>query len=153
MQVHKLGGRDEWAAFSRETKKRDERDKERDARLFPTRLTDEQMALAKHSREVICFDCDRRYWRITRNLWSCPHCGSNVTAQLSRRQRESHSIVSKAIRTGALTRKPCEICGAVRVEAHHRDYRKPLEVNWLCRKHHANVWSIPHLTPISESYH
>jgi hypothetical protein len=32
---------------------------------------------------------------------------------------------------------PCEVCGDVlNVQAHHDDYDKPLEVRWLCRKHH-----------------
>jgi len=44
-----------------------------------------------------------------------------------------------AIKTGAVTRKPCEVCGSVKVEGHHWSYLKEnwLNVNWLCRKHHA----------------
>jgi hypothetical protein len=44
----------------------------------------------------------------------------------------------KAIKEGQLTRLPCRECGStIAVEAHHEDYTKPLEVQWLCRKHHA----------------
>jgi hypothetical protein len=32
--------------------------------------------------------------------------------------------------------KPCEICGNPKVDKHHDDYAKPLEVMWLCRRHH-----------------
>ena len=35
-----------------------------------------------------------------------------------------------------MVKKPCEICGATKVDAHHDDYTKPSEVRWLCRKHH-----------------
>jgi len=35
-----------------------------------------------------------------------------------------------------LSKKPCEICGERKVEAHHEDYDKPLKVRWLCKKHH-----------------
>lgn len=31
---------------------------------------------------------------------------------------------------------PCEVCGDPNVHAHHEDYTKPLEVNWLCPLHH-----------------
>lgn len=31
---------------------------------------------------------------------------------------------------------PCVICGSVDSEAHHPDYREPVKVVWLCRKHH-----------------
>lgn len=40
------------------------------------------------------------------------------------------------IRSGILIRKPCEICGETKVEAHHDDYHKPFDVRWLCIKHH-----------------
>lgn len=41
-----------------------------------------------------------------------------------------------AIRRGELVRKPCEVCGAEKTDSHHDDYSKPLDVRWLCRKHH-----------------
>jgi|SRR6267143_110360 len=42
-----------------------------------------------------------------------------------------------AVRRGALVRRPCRVCGNPRSEGHHPDYAKPLEVDWLCRTHHA----------------
>lgn len=51
-------------------------------------------------------------------------------------KRRVNKIVDNAIRRGALTRLPCQICGASRVHAHHPDYSKPLEVVWLCPVHH-----------------
>ena len=48
----------------------------------------------------------------------------------------AHKAVESAISRGALVRCPCEICGATRVDAHHDDYSKPLNVRWLCRGHH-----------------
>ena len=46
-----------------------------------------------------------------------------------------HNAVSNALRNGTLVRGPCEVCGD-KAQAHHDDYRKPLVVRWLCRKHH-----------------
>lgn len=46
------------------------------------------------------------------------------------------NAVSNAIRDGRITRGPCEVCGEEKAQAHHDDYRKPLSVRWLCRKHH-----------------
>lgn len=41
-----------------------------------------------------------------------------------------------AVARGKINKGPCEVCGATRVDGHHEDYSKPLEVRWLCRKHH-----------------
>jgi hypothetical protein len=43
---------------------------------------------------------------------------------------------TKAIRSGKLMRLPCEVCGAAKVDAHHDDYARPLDIRWLCRSHH-----------------
>src|SRR5207302_2127452 len=47
--------------------------------------------------------------------------------------------VSEARRSGRLQPQPCEVCGATPADAHHPDHRKPLEVVWLCRPHHAEA--------------
>lgn len=52
--------------------------------------------------------------------------------------RRAHTAVGNAIRDGRLKRKPCEVCGSSKAQAHHDDYDKPLEVIWLCPKHHAD---------------
>ena len=51
----------------------------------------------------------------------------------------ARQIVRMAIVGGILTKKPCERCGALEVEAHHEDYDKPLEVNWLCPPDHKQL--------------
>lgn len=44
--------------------------------------------------------------------------------------------VNNAVRDGRLVKQPCQVCGGLKVEGHHEDYSKPLEVVWLCRRHH-----------------
>lgn len=52
--------------------------------------------------------------------------------------RKCTAAVGRAVRDGRLVRQPCEVCGATeKVQAHHDDYSKPLDVRWLCPKHHA----------------
>lgn len=51
-------------------------------------------------------------------------------------KRKANIATNNAIRDGRLTRQPCEVCGLAKSEAHHDDYTKPLDVRWLCRKHH-----------------
>ena len=62
-------------------------------------------------------------------------------------KRAAQVKVGNAIALGKLTKQPCEVCGSTkRVNAHHDDYSKPLEVRWLCPKHHSE-WH-KHNTPV-----
>jgi hypothetical protein len=52
----------------------------------------------------------------------------------------AHYAVSNAIRDGRMTKQPCEFCGStIRVEGHHDDYSRPLDLRWLCFKHHREI--------------
>jgi hypothetical protein len=49
----------------------------------------------------------------------------------------ARSKANKAIEAGKLVSQPCYVCGTDQlIHAHHEDYSKPLDVLWLCRKHH-----------------
>ena len=47
--------------------------------------------------------------------------------------------LERAVRFGRVKRGPCEVCGGGPAHGHHEDYGKPLDVRWLCRRHHDDV--------------
>lgn len=51
----------------------------------------------------------------------------------------AQKAIKNAIKRGALIQRPCEVCGCQQVDGHHPDYTKPLEVRWLCRRHHLEL--------------
>ncbi len=52
------------------------------------------------------------------------------------KKAKAHKQLRNEIKQGRIIRKPCEICGKEKTDAHHADYNKPLQVMWLCRLHH-----------------
>lgn len=51
-------------------------------------------------------------------------------------RRRAHNAVQTALRNGSLQKQPCVHCGELNSHAHHDDYSKPLDVIWLCHRHH-----------------
>jgi hypothetical protein len=67
----------------------------------------------------------------------------NLTRQADWRRRfpqkyRAHIAVQQAIKVGTLVKTCCQHCGKTdgRLDAHHPDYSKPLEVIFLCRSCH-----------------
>lgn len=80
---------------------------------------------ARHRYCRECKNAHQRAWRRTHPL-----------NPEQRRKDIARSFVSVALSRGRLARQPCRDCGATPAEAHHKDYAKPLEVEWLCRPCH-----------------
>lgn len=58
-------------------------------------------------------------------------------------KRRAQNAVASALRNGTLTRpSSCERCARTcKPVAHHRDYDRPLEVEWICRSCHGREHS------------
>ena len=79
----------------------------------------------------------------------CKACHAAAT----RKWRKNHQITDEErirsncrsylnvyVKKGYVKKGPCIFCGITeRIEGHHEDYSKPLEVIWICRGHHVLV--------------
>lgn len=59
----------------------------------------------------------------------------------NRDKERARQRVKHALKMGRLTKPDhCDLCGETgRIEGHHADYAKPLEVQWLCSQCHHDV--------------
>ncbi len=73
----------------------------------------------------------RHYAPLTPLMGRSPWIAKNPT------KRRAHHDIRNALRRGRMNREPCKVCGSTEAEAHHEDYSRPLDVEWLCPKHHA----------------
>jgi hypothetical protein len=66
---------------------------------------------------------------------------SRMTTDAAKKKAKVRSKLRTAIRSGMLKAQPCEWCGSIPAEAHHPNYVRPLDVMWLCKKHHGDLHS------------
>lgn len=62
--------------------------------------------------------------------------GTGYPQEERAKRKKARSILNHYLRDNHIDRKPCEVCGNPKTEAHHDDYDKPLEIRWLCFKCH-----------------
>lgn len=79
--------------------------------------------------------------RAANNSYSARHSANRAAKTAAYRtnhpeRRLAHQSVQTAVRNGTLIAMPCSVCGSAKTHAHHDDYSKPLDVEWLCHMHH-----------------
>jgi hypothetical protein len=52
-------------------------------------------------------------------------------------EKAAHAFLRVALKAGRVKRLACAVCGNEKSQAHHENYEKPMEVVWLCARHHA----------------
>jgi hypothetical protein len=91
----------------------------------------------KHRRENDSVrDYDR--WRYHNQLNRKERMAQNtkIYRQNNPEKYKAHTMVGNAVRDKKISKLPCQVCGDTKSHAHHEDYSKPLDVIWLCAKHH-----------------
>lgn len=56
---------------------------------------------------------------------------------------KARTDLNNALRDGRVQKQPCP-CGNLNSQAHHHDYTKPLDVEWLCLKCHRDLHKQSH---------
>jgi hypothetical protein len=56
-----------------------------------------------------------------------------------RRRMNARSYAKQYVKYGLIERFSCEVCDEGESQMHHPDYAKPLDVRWLCKKHHLEL--------------
>lgn len=70
-----------------------------------------------------------------------PRFGTGHSPEERKKRIKARGILNHYLRDNRVQRPKCEICNEI-AEAHHDDYDKPLDVKWLCRKHHRQYHKI-----------
>lgn len=80
---------------------------------------------------------DTRAWRKTESGKISSKKSYEKTKSNCPEKNSARLKLRYAVKVGKIDKLPCEVCQTTQdVHGHHTDYNKPLEVNWLCRKHH-----------------
>lgn len=125
------------------------------------RATDKGRAMVKflnlkHKRPDIaktCQVCGEAFMTARKNRYICskPECqckGKYLSIKKYRAgniiKSRARDVVGKAISRpykngNTMKRKSCIVCGVEKTEAHHHNYKKPREVNFLCKAHHLDI--------------
>lgn len=80
-------------------------------------------------------DAKKKEWR-KKNIEKMRQWDREYEKKFRIRTGGATDIVCRALKSKKIERKPCEICGEGPAEAHHCDYNRPLDVMWLCKRHH-----------------
>lgn len=84
----------------------------------------------------------RKEYALTDNARAISKTSKKKWIDLNEDKRGAHVVVNNALRDGRIEKpKNCEVCGKsdCRLEAHHEDYSKTLDVVWLCVSCHAKL--------------
>lgn len=76
-----------------------------------------------------CRLCHNKYMRENRPAYS-------ALSDEEKKRSNARAYMRVYVRRGHIKKLPCSVCGNKKSQGHHDDYSKPLEVKWLCRKHH-----------------
>ena len=97
-----------------------------------TKKTNSEYRSSEHGKAVIRRQFKRRYNK---------HADEYINKATDRYFKKPEAVRAAAqaryaLKKGLIEKKACENCSSDKVEMHHDDYSRPLEIRWLCRSCH-----------------
>lgn len=96
----------------------------------------QRSVFVRKKRHFCCQECYSKYRTEIMPSEEQNAFGHGNSVDERKKRTQARSIWNHYVRDKHIKRKPCEVCGDPNAEAHHDDYNRPLEVRWLCFKHH-----------------
>lgn len=95
----------------------------------------------KNGLQARCYACENEYSRLRKTISATGVSGymNEYHKKNNKNQRDKFLCRQKTawlMRKGIIKKQPCTICGDLASEKHHKDYKEPIEITWLCKKHH-----------------
>lgn len=108
--------------------------------------TDKNTYFNKKSKAKVCKTCLRQRASVFLKEYSKKYPEKMLKAVVkwnkkNKKKLSAHLAMKNALYRGELLRETCQVCGNEKTDGHHENYNKPLEVIWLCRKHHKQLHS------------
>jgi len=93
-----------------------------------------------NGRHSQCKECHRRYSRSESGKAAFKKSTTKYR-KANPHRKKAWNTLNRGIERGIINRpNNCMICGSIKkLQAHHEDYDKPLEVAWLCVKCHKDT--------------
>lgn len=118
--------------------------KHRVSNIDRIRKHDRERGRTDHHRNMVATSAEKAKLRDPVAYATRRSAASRIWALRNPEKKHATTVVNNALRDGRLIRGKCESCGTGdRVEGHHDDYSKPLQVRWLCApchgSHHAQM--------------
>lgn len=101
-------------------------------------------AYNRKKRHFCSMKCYSEFRKEKLSIEEHPRFGKGLSTEERSKRIKIRSDINHAIRDGKIKRQPCQICGKL-AEVHHIDYNNPLNIVWLCRKHHWQIYENPEL--------
>jgi hypothetical protein len=109
--------------------------------------SDKPSHYARKTRHFCSTKCYADYRRDIMPKEEQPTYGKGHSPKERQVRKKAREILHHAVRDGKVFGPlPCAICQNTHdIQAHHKDYSKPLDVVWLCFKHHRAIHENPEL--------
>lgn len=102
-------------------------------------LTEFNKAKSKLGFSGRCKECNLKKQKEAREIKRESSPFARFDRWTTKQKRAARMKVNNGIAAGTVKKMNCVICDSQKSQAHHENYDKPLDLIWLCSRHHADI--------------